>query len=156
MIFVLMAISVVLLIVGIFICFISDYSEGLEVTGSLLSIFSFVDIIASIIAAIIIGVTVSSEKALNGKIEIYLEENTRLEQSVDSIVKNYLLYETDVYEQFKNDESTVLIQLFPELKANELVMKQMEIIQTNNNQIKELNSQIADLSTAKWWLYFGG
>lgn len=112
-------------------------------------------LLATIIASIVLGVAVSSEKALFKKIEIYSEENTRLERSIDDIVKNYLLYETDVYEQFKNDDSTVLIQLFPELKANELVMKQMEIIQANNDQIKELNSQIADLSTSKWWLYFG-
>lgn len=154
MVLVLMAICL-LLIVG-WIIFYVFYVGDLDLPGFVIPILLYgCALLATIIFSIILGVAVSSEKALFKKIEIYSEENTRLEQSIDDIVKNYLLYETDVYEQFKNDESTVLIQLFPELKANELVMKQMEIIQANNDQIKELNSQIADLSTSKWWLYFG-
>lgn len=154
MVLVLMAICLVLVIGWTILYVLCD--GDFDSPGFVFPIFLYGGaLLATIITSIVLGVAVSSEKALFKKIEIYSEENTRLERSIDDIVKNYLLYETDVYEQFKNDDSTVLIQLFPELKANELVMKQMEIIQANNDQIKELNSQIADLSTSKWWLYFG-
>ena len=88
------------------------------------------------------------------QINIYSEENTKIEQEVDLIVKNYLQYETDVYENFKNESGIVLIQLFPELKGNEVVNRQLDILQENNKQIKELKSKKASLSAYKWWLTF--
>ena len=49
----------------------------------------------------------------------------------------------------------VAISLYPELKSNELVAKQLEIYTANNEQIKKLKAEQANLSTSKWWLYFG-
>ena len=136
-------------------CFLKkhEWAHGGWATGI---VFSAVATVVAFVMLLVAAVQVSSEKAFNRKIEIYQEENTRLEQSIDSIVQNYLRYETDLYEQFKNESSIVLIQMFPELQGKDLVMQQLAVLQGNNQDIKSLKSRIADLSTWKFWLYCGG
>ena len=49
-----------------------------------------------------------------------------------------------------------LVTLYPELKADTLVAKQIEIYTNNNQKIKELKEQKLYGKVYKWWLYFGG
>ena len=87
---------------------------------------------------------------------MYQEENKKIEQDIDRIVQEYLEHEQDTFSGLKPEDSSItLITLFPELKSDSLVQKQLEIYTKNNAQIKELKEEKINLSTTKWILYFG-
>lgn len=53
-----------------------------------------------------------------------------------------------------NKESLItLVQLYPDLKSNDLVKKQMDIYVNNNKKIKKLKTKKLNISKTKWWLY---
>ena len=109
----------------------------------------------TLIATIVCSVEVSSERAIDKKIEIYQEENQNIETTVATAVKNYQDYEQQTFKELSPQEITIAISLYPELKSNELVVKQLDIYTQNNTEIKKLKTDKASLITYKWWLYFG-
>jgi hypothetical protein len=54
------------------------------------------------------------------------------------------------------DSAITLVSLYPELKADELVKKQIEVYVANNEKIKELKEKKIMGNVYRWWLYFGG
>lgn len=92
---------------------------------------------------------------------MYEEENKNIQTQVAEIVKNYQDYEKNTYTEslknidLSNTDVVVLAQLYPDLKANEMINKQIEIYQENNKKIKELKEQKINNEMSKWWLYFG-
>ena len=98
---------------------------------------------------------VGTEYTIDKKISMYKEENTSIEENIDALVKGYMNFETSTYGELKDEDSINLVFLFPELKSDALVQKQIEVYIENNNQIKELKEEKIDLSKSKWKLYFG-
>lgn len=98
----------------------------------------------SIIAIITLAVGYSGIININDKISLYETENSNIEQQISIIIENYKGWESDSCARFKNENPTVIISLFPELKSNELVGKQMEVYITNNQKIKELKERKLD------------
>lgn len=49
----------------------------------------------------------------------------------------------------------IATQIYPELKANELVMRQMDVYTANNDKIRQLKEEKLNSQVSKWWLYFG-
>lgn len=92
---------------------------------------------------------------------MYEEENNNIQNSVSQIVESYKNYEQNTYSESlksidtNNTDIIVLTQLYPELKSNEMVNKQIDIYQENNNKIKGLKEEKINNEIAKWWLYFG-
>ena len=114
-----------------------------------------------IIAIICNIVGLSDLKVADKKIAMYEEENKNIQTQVAEIVKNYQDYEKNTYTEslknidLSNTDVVVLAQLYPDLKANEMINKQIEIYQENNKKIKELKEQKINNEMSKWWLYFG-
>lgn len=114
-----------------------------------------------VIGMIIAGVNISQLQVADSKIAMYEEENNKIQEQISSIVENYKDYEKNTYTEslknidIKNTDVVVLAQLYPNLKADGMVTKQMDIYTENNNKIKELKEQKLDYQIAKWWLYFG-
>lgn len=120
----------------------------------------FIELI--IVSAIIFNASqICQLKISDKKIEMYEEENNNIQISVSQIVESYKNYEQNTYsESLKNIDTNntdiiVLTQLYPELKSNEMVNKQIDIYQENNNKIKGLKEKKINNEIAKWWLYFG-
>lgn len=120
----------------------------------------FIELI--IVSAIIFNASqICQLKISDKKIEMYEEENNNIQNSVSQIVESYKNYEQNTYsESLKNIDTNntdiiVLTQLYPELKSNEMVNKQIDIYQENNNKIKGLKEEKINNEIAKWWLYFG-
>ena len=86
---------------------------------------------------------------------MYTEENQNIEEAMNILVEQYMNYESDTYGNLKNESSITLVSLYPELKADTLVEKQIEIYTENNKKIKELKEKIINISNYKWLLYFG-
>lgn len=100
--------------------------------------------------------TIASESVIDHKIEMYQEENTKIEQEVDNLVKEYIDHEHDTFAELKEEKNAItLVTLFPELKSDSLVKQQIEIYVKNNTKIKKLKEEKIDISLAKWKLYFG-
>lgn len=92
-----------------------------------------------------------AEKAL----VIYQEENEKIEKNIEIVVKNYMNYEKETYIEFQSESSITYVSLYPNLKSDELVKKQIETYVSNNAKIKELKESIINLKIGKWLLYFG-
>lgn len=126
-----------------------------QTLNSIGAIFLFICAIACIIFT---GMIVNCNKVYTKQLAIYEEENAKIEKVIDDTIANYKEYEGSTYKDFKLDESadiTVKVNTYPELKSNELVVKQLEIYQKNNETIKQLKADIAKVSLFKWLLYFG-
>ena len=126
-----------------------------QTLNSIGAIFLFICAIACIIFT---GMIVNCNKVYTKQLAIYEEENAKIEKVIDDTIANYKEYEGSTYKDFKLDESadiTVKVNTYPELKSNELVVKQLEIYQKNNEMIKQLKADIAEVSLFKWLLYFG-
>lgn len=96
-----------------------------------------------------------SIRYIDKKIAMYEEENAEIEERIDTLVKGYMEYESDTFSNFKVEDSMTLVSLYPELKADELVQKQMSIYSENNQKIKSLKEEKIDAAKSRWWLYFG-
>lgn len=108
-----------------------------------------------LIAVAVLSWNIVSGYTLESKINMYMQENQNIEEDMNILVEQYMNYESDTYGNLKNESSITLVSLYPELKANTLVEKQIEIYTENNKKIKELKEKIINISNYKWILYFG-
>lgn len=136
-------IGVVLIILGVYITEDGLGEFGVVIVGiALLGIF------------INIGILIYG-RTFDDKIEMYEEENLRIEQSINVLVKDYYKHESDTYSSLKPENAVLFAYAYPELQGNDLAMKQLEVYVDNNNKIKELKEDQIDLSRNRFWLYFG-
>ena len=81
---------------------------------------------------------ISQLKVADIKIAMYEEENIKIEQYIATIVKDYINYEKDTYkiasEQIDSSSLLVLTELYPDLKSNELVKKQIDVYTENKRR----------------------
>lgn len=141
---------IILLILAIIIgATIIILSEDIgKAVGGLIIIVTTIALISNI--AIIVDGRTSDEK-----ITMYQEENNKIQDEVTTIVEGYKDFEKETYSDLKTQSVTTLVSLFPELKSNELVNRQIDIYIENNNKIKELKENKINITTSKWWVYFG-
>lgn len=111
--------------------------------------------IAGIVAIFFLVNQVKELDIIDKKIEMYQEENTKIENDIDMLVKQYMEHEKKTLSEFKSESSITLVNLYPDLKSNELVQQQLNIYVENNNKIKELKNNKLEYQLSKWWLYFG-
>ena len=65
-------------------------------------------------------------------------------------------HEKDIFSNLKTEESAItLITMYPELKSDALVEKQLETYLKNNNKIKKLKEEKIEIEKKKFILYFG-
>lgn len=117
-------------------------------------IAGIVSIIFLIWVFILINI-VGTGYTIDNKIAMYEEENASIEESINVTVKSYMDFEASTYGELKDKDAINLVSLFPELKSDTLVQKQIEVYVANNDKIKELKEEKIDLSKLKWKLYFG-
>lgn len=128
---------------------------GVHITEDGLGEFGIVIVAIALLGIFInIGCLVRG-RTLDGKIAMYKQENTAIEQSVDVLVKDYYKHESDTYSSLKPENAVLFASAYPELQSNELATKQLEIYVDNNNKIKELKEDQINLSKNRFWLYFG-
>lgn len=144
---------IILTICAVVIAIIDCYNEGtmyyVEGWGAVGLGFLDVIVVISIIILFAKGITAKP------KIEMYQEENKKIEEQVDVLVKQYMEYEGKTLTEFKSESSITLVSLYPELKSDALISKQIEVYIANNNKIKELKEYEIEMKIGKWLLYFG-
>ena len=144
----------VLCILAVIVAIISYYSDHEIITYISLLGASGIGIVEITTIMFITSIMVDGITA-SEKIKMYQTENKKIENQIGELVKGYMDYESETYKNFKNESSITMVNLYPDLKSNELVQKQMNIYLTNNDKIKELNEKEIDTKIGKWLLYFG-
>ena len=155
MLLVLSLICIAAIVASIIIYNVSKYAdESCFVTG----VISGIALTACIIASLVIGGIVSEGKVLDQKIELYQEENSKIENNISLVVKEYMEHEDKVFETPTISENNLLyiVAAYPELRSSDLVNSQIELYINNNREIRALKEKKLDISVLKWWLYFGG
>ena len=90
-----------------------------------------------VLIVVFVGVIIlATSPKIDQEIEMYTEENYRLETQIDNAVEQYLKHEEKFYDLDKIDPNILFIVL-PELNSSELVKSQVEVYINNNNKIKE-------------------
>ena len=108
-----------------------------------------------LLAMLCIGIKVSNEMVIDDKIAMYEEENAAINQEINILVSNYQKHEADVFDNAaENISPTVVLSLYPELKSNTLVEKQIDTYVANQKEIKSLKASKLDYEVYKWWLHF--
>lgn len=103
--------------------------------------------------------SVATEDTIDDKIAMYQEENIIIEQKIDKIVKEYMKHEKETLTfdfEVSEEDSIILLQLYPELKSNTLVEQQLSTYVDNEEKIRDLKEKKLDMPKIKWILYFGG
>lgn len=85
----------------------------------------------------------------------YKKYQQYIEAKVDVLVKDYMQYEKETYGQFKSESLIELVSLFPELKSDSMVSKQIQVYLANEREIKNLRRQLIEIQGKRWLLYFG-
>lgn len=99
---------------------------------------------------------VASGFGIQEKIQIYEDQNTQIEQSIDAAVKAYCEHEQITYTQMSDGAVALVAAAYPELASSELVKTQMEVWTSNSKELKDLKSKLVDFHRAQYFLYFGG
>lgn len=156
MILVILGVCIVLFITGLFINNVSRYgSSGEDVGELMMGLFGFASLIVLIVIICLIY-SVRNDSTIEDRITMYQEENAKIEQQIDILVKDYQEYERGVFADTTVDSAITLVSLYPELKADQLVSSQLDIYVKNNEQIKQLKLEQINAEVVRWWLYFGG
>lgn len=114
-----------------------------------------IPLVICIIVAIFLTAQVSNLSVIDQKVEMYEQENTKIEQQIETAVTAYQQHEKDVFTSVKPNSYIQLVSLYPELKSDTLVKTQIKTYQSNNKKIKELKEQAINGNVKRWWLYFG-
>lgn len=90
------------------------------------------------------------------QIEMYEDENSKIEEKINTVVQDYLEHEKETYKDIKPENVIAALSMFPELNSSELVKKEIEIYQSNETKLIELKEeQITGIPMARYLLYFG-
>lgn len=151
MIIVIFLVFVALIVLGAILddCFCCD---GI---GLVVKVLGVIGMAIRLLCLVLLLVDCSQFKVIDQKIEMYQEENTRIENQIAECVEQYQRYETEIITEVAPESAMTFVSLYPELKADALVSKQIEVYIDNNQKIKELKEFKISEDVTRWWLYFG-
>lgn len=142
------ALFIIISIIALVVACVTGKKEVVE--------FSEVCIVVLLVIGIFLGISVSNGRTIDEKIAMYQEENNKIEKQIDTLVSNYMNYESDTYKKIKSESPITLVTMYPELKSDKLVEEQISVYEINNTKIRLLKEDKINLKVKKWWLYFGG
>lgn len=116
---------------------------------------AFILVIEIIPLLVLIGLLINT-RAVDQKIELYVQQNKEIENKVENAVKQYMEHENKTFTGLKTDESYItLVSLYPELKSDELIKEEIKLYEKNNKKIISLKEESINKTIYKWWIYFG-
>ena len=93
---------------------------------------------------------------VDDKINMYQETNAQIEERIGAAIEQYKGYEKGTLKELKgNTDVITLVTMYPELKTDNLISKQIEVYVDNNAKIQELREEKIEMSKTRWWVYFG-
>lgn len=150
-----MIILIFIITIGITIFCEFKYSNDIYSCWDVSRIITIPAICIDMIFIIILLHSLISLRIIDEKINLYSNQNKEIEQKVETTIKQYMEYENKTFVQLKPEEYVNLINLYPELKSDELLQKEIKLYINNNNEILDLKQEKLNGTIYKWWLYFG-
>ena len=157
MLIVLGIITIAMIIGGAIMLYFSDCDEPLGIGGTFMIIIGAMATIAVVIVTLVQVHSLVEISTIDERIAMYEEQNAEIEGQIETVVKEYQEYESGIMTEVGDKDSYItLVSLYPELKADALVSKQIEVYLNNNRTIVDLKNQKLNEKVYRWWLYFGG
>lgn len=146
MLYILIAIGVLLIILGAFSKECAEFFVGL---GMLIFMVSLISLL------ITGGIYNYRASTADSRLAVLEEQNQVVLNQIEPLVQQALNYESSTYKDLKLDAAKIIAftQLYPDLKANEFLNKQIEVILTNQKEIKQLKLDKASLNAYHFWLW---
>lgn len=143
-------------VVAILMFILASVSYDFDEAGGVVGVVCVICAIITLCVALF-GITPEYKRLdyIDTKIEYLTEQNAQIDDEIKLIIASYQDHELEFYKEFENVSSTTLITLYPEIKSNELVNKQLEIYFANQQEIKELELKKIDGGVIRWWMNFG-
>lgn len=140
--------TIILLIIG-FISFRS-YDEDVGIGFYIFSAIFFVTTL------IVLACYNETKSTCDKRIAVLEERNEVVLKQVEPIVNRYLLYESETLEKVKvNSENIIALSMYPELKGNEFLKSQIDIVVKNQDEITKIKLSKAELNMFKLWIFMG-
>lgn len=141
----------ILLVIGIAIVILGGVNRD-ECFVYLGFIIGFPSLMAMLIAG---GIYNYDSSTINSRLAVLEEQNTTVLTQVEPIIQQALNYESSTYKDLKLDVNKLIIfaQMYPELKANDFLRMQIDIILCNQQEIKQLKLDKATLNAYHFWLW---
>lgn len=156
MLIVLGCIFIAMIVGGAIMVHCSDRDEPLEIGGVVMIFIGAIATVVVLIASLIQINLLVEISTIDERIAMYEKQNAEIEEQIETVVKEYQEYESGIMIEVGNKESYItLVSLYPELKADTLVNKQIEVYLNNNQTIASLKNQRLNERIYRWWLYFG-
>lgn len=123
---------------------------GLAIIAGIIAFFLLISVIFQCYQVFCRANTIQTQ------IEMYEEENSKIEEKINAVVQDYLDHEKETYKDIKPENVIAALSMFPELNSSELVKKEIEIYQSNETKLIDLKEeQIKEIPMARYLLYFG-
>lgn len=144
MLYILLVIGIITIIYGGF-----QEDEGFVCLGA---IIGFPSLVAILIAG---GVYNYDSSTIDSRLTVLEEQNITVLTQVEPLVQQALNYESSTYKDLKLDVNKLIIlaQMYPELKANNFLRMQIDLILRNQEEIKQLKLNKASLNAYHFWLW---
>lgn len=147
---------IIFLVVGIVLIIIA--SEIARRTGNYFTDYWFgpLGIITAVLSgtvALVLCILIACGSALDTKIDIYTKENAEINTAIETYVESYKDHEKITFGT--TTDAVDIILMYPELKSDELVSKQLDIYMENKKNIIKLELEKANVSVYRRVLYFG-
>ena len=147
-----LVIGIILIIVGVILNLRYGSYEGKGAgwvaVGGILAFIAAVGLI-------VCTMSISRVPEYNKKIEVYETEMQTIQVTINDVVANYLDHEKETYAALTPENAVIFASIYPELSSSTLVQQQLGIYNNYLVSIKNCKLALAEVSTAKWWLYFG-
>ena len=152
---VLLGVGILAIVAGVIIN-AHTYEDNLALTFIVIGVIAaFIGIVGTLIC----GILLTNTMYVDEKINMYEEENKKIEQEIADVVNRYIEHEAEVMnktsEKIEPGDSIYVVLAYPELNASDLVAEQVKIYYANNNKIKEMKEEKINANIYRWWLYFG-
>jgi hypothetical protein len=141
----------ILLIIGL-ILFIIGLIKDEEVLGG----FGLAILVVAIFVLLVVGGVYNYQSStIDNRLNVVEEQNQIVLSQIEPLVRQALEYESNTYKEFKLDAAKIIAftQLYPDLKANSFLNKQIDIILANQQEIKQLKLDKASLNAYHFWLW---
>ena len=164
MILLLLLIYIVLCVCGIVVCkkdtHIAQGYYPVKETGGLGIAGMVVFTVSGVTSFILIGVLLISlfdlanTRSYDAEIAVIQEQNSVLEDNVNSCVSVYLEHEGKTYDAMTADKAIAYAIALPELSSNVLVQEQISIYKENRATLQNLLLKKAKVSALRYKVYF--
>lgn len=103
-----------------------------------------------------VGVSYNNVKSTSAsKLEVLNEQNEIVLKQIEPLVQQAINYESNTYKEFKLTPENIVAfgNMYPQLRANDFIQSQINIIVENQKEIKDLKLEIASLNAYRLWLF---